>query len=359
MDPANEYDDASKDDGSKSRSKDDNQQQHHLPYDTLLDASEDIINLSSVMNNLNLGPNGGLIYCLEYMEHHVEGLIQIIRERLKPFGESPPYLLLDLPGQVELFTHNTCVQTLLGCLVKQFDLRLCSINLIDSHACTDVTKFISAALLSTTTMLRLEMPSLNVLSKIDLIGSYGGSMPFNLDYYMGCNELDRLIPYLNGSGFGNIGHDSRKGIAEDDCDNDDLEDRLMDDEEYRKARLKTQNTPFRRRHEKLHRLLCEVIEDFSLLSYLPLNINDGESVGRVVAKIDQCNGYVFTKSKSSSDGSMPGSNFNDMFDCAIQTETGSNSYEYLTSVQERFMGLFQDEIPELRRKHEEMKTPNV
>ena len=47
-----------------------------------------------------------------------------------------------------------------------------------------------------------------------------------------------------------------------------------------------------------------------------------------------------------------------MFDCAIQTESGSNSYEYLTSVQERFMGLFQDEIPELRRKHEEMKTPN-
>ena len=354
LDPANEFHHEDTDDenqGEKNNEPKDQKESSssHLPYDAILDASEDIINLSSVMSELSLGPNGGLIYCLEYIQHHVETLIQMLNERIDEYcqnhpGDPPPYLLFDFPGQVELYTHNTSVQAIIDRLVKEMDLRLAAIHLVDAHSCADASKFISSALLSTTTMLRLELPAVNVLSKIDLLSGYGdGSIPFNLDYFVECQELDRLLPYLEGNGIGSGGNVD-----------DEVERRIMDDEEYRTARLKTRNSRFYKKFHKLHRELCEVIDDYSLLSYVPLNINDAESVGRLVARIDKCNGYVFTgrNRQTSSDAKGKDTNKNnieDMFQCAMQADS-EWGYEQIADVQERFMGTFQEDVPDLERK---------
>lgn len=52
-------------------------------------------------------------------------------------------------------------------------MQLTAVHLIDAHLCSDPGKYISALLLSLSTMLHLELPHVNVLSKIDLIESYG------------------------------------------------------------------------------------------------------------------------------------------------------------------------------------------
>lgn len=55
-------------------------------------------------------------------------------------------------------------------------------HLVDAHLCSDPGKYVGALLLSLSTVLHLELPRINVLSKIDLIESYGkarfGSFPF-------------------------------------------------------------------------------------------------------------------------------------------------------------------------------------
>lgn len=89
------------------------------------------------MEELNLGPNGGLIYCMEYLLENFEWF----EERLRAL--SCPYLLFDCPGQVELYTHHTCVQKIIARLQKglrsgnseDIDCRLCSVHLIDSYYC--------------------------------------------------------------------------------------------------------------------------------------------------------------------------------------------------------------------------------
>lgn len=53
---------------------------------------------------------------------------------------------------------------------------------MDAHLCSDAAKYISALLLSLNVMMSLELPHINVLSKIDLIESYG-ELAFNLEYY--------------------------------------------------------------------------------------------------------------------------------------------------------------------------------
>ena len=136
-----------------------------LPYETIFDVCEEVVNLSSVMEQLGLGPNGGLVYCIEYLEAHVDDIIRMIQERIVESEQQEennnnrtgkrkrPYLIIDLPGQVELYTHSTCVQHILQKLTKMLDLRLTAVQLIDAHYCADANKFLSAALLGTATMI--------------------------------------------------------------------------------------------------------------------------------------------------------------------------------------------------------------
>lgn len=73
-------------------------------------------------------------------------------------------------------------------------------HLVDAHLCSDPAKYISALLLSLSTMLHLELPHVNLLSKIDLIEQYG-KLQFNLDFYTQVTQQSgcRLANHVSGS----------------------------------------------------------------------------------------------------------------------------------------------------------------
>ncbi|KAF4992371.1 hypothetical protein F66182_16524, partial [Fusarium sp. NRRL 66182] len=65
-------------------------------YDPDLDIRE-LITLEDVMEELELGPNGGLIYCFEFLMQNLD----FLTEALEPLSEE--YLIIfDMPGQIEL-----------------------------------------------------------------------------------------------------------------------------------------------------------------------------------------------------------------------------------------------------------------
>ena len=162
-----------------------------LPYECAIDISE-LISLSEVMDGLKLGPNGSLVYCMEFLEKNLEWLE---KQMDKWRGH---YFLFDCPGQVELFTHHQSVRNIAArlqkwnfkvqCIVLTFGnvfcqllpsisfawgLQLVAVHLVDSHYCSDPGKFISVLLTSLSTMVQLELPHINVLSKVDLMEQYG------------------------------------------------------------------------------------------------------------------------------------------------------------------------------------------
>ena len=47
------------------------------------------------------------------------------------------------------------------------------VHLSDAHYITDAAKFISVTLLALRAMMQMELPHINVLSKIDLLSTYG------------------------------------------------------------------------------------------------------------------------------------------------------------------------------------------
>nr|CAB3446874.1 unnamed protein product [Digitaria exilis] len=151
---------------------------------------EDLIKLSDVMAEHSLGPNGGLVYCMDYLEKNIDWL----EEKLKPLIEDH-YLLFDFPGQVELFFLHSNARSVINKLIKKLNLRLTAVHLIDAHLCCDPGKYVSALVLSLSTMLHLELPHINVLSKIDLIENYG-NLAFNLDFYTDVQDLSYLQQHL-------------------------------------------------------------------------------------------------------------------------------------------------------------------
>ena len=153
-----------------------------LPYECAVNISE-LITLGDVMEKLKLGPNGGLIYCMEFLEKNLQWLYTKIESDSKP-----RYYLIDCPGQVELYTHNNAMRSITAQLLKRgikvhfniilylimyHSFQLVAVHLVDSHYCSDPGKFISVLLTSLSTMLQLELPHINILSKIDLIDKYG------------------------------------------------------------------------------------------------------------------------------------------------------------------------------------------
>ena len=85
-----------------------------LPYTSDIDIAE-LISLDDVMTNLKLGPNGGLVYCMEYLEQNLDWL----KTKLEGLGDK--YILFDFPGQVGgggMYTWHFSVQTLIiRCLI--------------------------------------------------------------------------------------------------------------------------------------------------------------------------------------------------------------------------------------------------
>jgi hypothetical protein len=58
-------------------------------------------------------------------------------------------------------------------VLEEYLSQLVVINLVDSYCCTDPALYVSALLLSLKTMLQMEFPFLNVLTKIDILSNYG------------------------------------------------------------------------------------------------------------------------------------------------------------------------------------------
>jgi len=234
-----------------------------LPYTAGVDIAK-LIQLEEVMSSMSLGPNGGLMYCMEYLEKNMDWLkseMEAATVAAARGTENDPetsdssvstdhvYFLFDFPGQVELYTHHQSVARLLETLTTKWNFRLTAVHLVDSHYCTDAAKFIAVLCTSLATMLQLALPHINVLSKMDLVEKFG-DLSFNIDYF--CEVLD--LSFLLG--------------------------RINDD-------------PFTKQFKKLNEALCSVIEDYSLVSFFPLNINDKESALNILRQADKASGYVF------------------------------------------------------------------
>ncbi|KAI9851321.1 MAG: hypothetical protein M1838_003962 [Thelocarpon superellum] len=221
-------------------------------YPCALDV-RDLVTLDEIMADEELGPNGGVLYALEELEHNFEWL----EKGLKELGED--YVLFDCPGQVELFTHHSSLRHIFLRLQKA-GYRLVVLHLTDSYCLTLPSLYISTLLLSLRAMLQMDLPHLNVLTKIDNLSNYG-PLAFNLDFYTEVQDPHYLLPHL---------------AAE---------------------------SPFLKnsKFEGLNEAIAELVEEFALVGFETLAVEDKRSMMKLLQAIDRAGGYAFGAAEGAND----------------------------------------------------------
>lgn len=223
----------------------------HFGYDLAFDI-RDLISVEEVMEELGLGPNGGLIYCMEYLLNNLDWL----QDHLDTFGDDE-YLILDCPGQLELYTHVPLMRNVVDRMrMWGYESKMVAVFLIDVTFVIDIPKFLSGSLLSLSAMIALELPHVNVLSKCDLIAE---------------EEVERILNLQSASELWTREQDSNSLLPpryEDGTD------------EQRKLERR------RRHRQRLTDSICQLLDDYTMVSYVPLNIKDEDSIDHVLSCVD-------------------------------------------------------------------------
>uniref|UniRef100_A0A5S6QX65 GPN-loop GTPase 3 n=1 Tax=Trichuris muris TaxID=70415 RepID=A0A5S6QX65_TRIMR len=210
----------------------------HFGYNCYADVRQ-LICLDDVVGDkdLCLGPNGGLVFCMEYLVQNLQWLEEELGE------EDDDYFLFDCPGQMELYTHVPVMRTIVDEL-KRINFNLCVVFILDTQFLLDVPKFMSGSLAALSAMVNLELPHINVLTKMDLLSEQSKA---------------RLEAFFEA--------DPRLADAVDNVDR------------------------FSMKYKRLTRSLSRILEDYSLVKYVPFDINDEETIGDLLLVVDNAIQY--------------------------------------------------------------------
>ncbi|KAJ6164732.1 ATP binding protein [Penicillium chermesinum] len=258
-------------------------------YPCALDV-RDLVTLEEIMDEDKLGPNGATLYALEELEENYAWL----EEGLKELGED--YVLFDCPGQVELFTHHSSLRNIFFRIQKLGYRSFTSLIPTPSlfHPC------IYLLFSSLRAMLQLDLPHLNVLTKIDNLSNYN-DLPFNLEFYTEVQDLSYLLPHL----------------------------------EAESSRLA---------HNKfgaLNTAIIDLVEEFGLVAFETLAVEDKKSMMSLLRAIDRASGYAFGPAEGANDT---------VWQVAVREGLGITD---VRDVQERWLDA-KDEYDEL--EHQELEA---
>jgi len=230
----------------------------HFEHQPDLDI-RDLISVDDVMDELKLGPNGGLIYCFEFLMENLDFLTEALDSLTEEY-----LIIFDMPGQVELYTHIPILPRLVKFLTQPgaLDIRLCAAYLLEATFVLDRAKYFAGSLSAMSAMLMLEVPHLNILSKMDLIKDQ-----------LRKKDLKRFItpdPSLLDDDPADAGR-KRAGVTIDPHSADPKDkDALMSGATFK----------------RLNSAVAGLLETFGMVSYLKLSSNDEESVGAILSYID-------------------------------------------------------------------------
>ena len=130
-----------------------------LPYSPDIDV-RDYVDVNSLMEQYELGSNGSLIMANDLIATKIDE-IQKEADTI-----NPDYLLVDTPGQMELFAYRQSGPFFVNEFQAEEKMNL---FLYDGTMISSASNFVSLTLLSTSIRLRLELPTVNVITKTDLI----------------------------------------------------------------------------------------------------------------------------------------------------------------------------------------------
>lgn len=172
-------------------------------------------------------------------------------------------IIIDMPGQIELYTHIPILPSLVRHLTRTggLNINLCATYLLEATFVVDRAKFFAGTLSAMSAMIMLEVPHVNVLSKMDLVRDSVGKM-----------ELRRFV---NPDASLLDDDPASSAVTGDDGLDVTAAGNVMGGGSFK----------------RLNRAVAQLIDDFSMVSFLQLDAQDEDSVGAILSYVDDAIQY--------------------------------------------------------------------
>ncbi|XP_078277735.1 GPN-loop GTPase 3 [Rhinoraja longicauda] len=205
----------------------------YFDYPVSADIRE-LIQVDDVMedDSLRFGPNGGLIFCMEYFANNFDWLADCLGH------VEDDYILFDCPGQIELYTHLPIMRQLVDQL-QQWEFRVCGVFLVDSQFMVESFKFVSGVMAALSAMVSLEIPQVNIMTKMDLLNKKAKK------------EIEKYL-------------------------DPDMYSHMQDSSDIWKSK----------KFKKLTKAICGLVDDYSMVRFLPFDRSDDECISITLQHID-------------------------------------------------------------------------
>ncbi|EER39836.1 XPA-binding protein [Histoplasma capsulatum H143] len=157
---------------------------HSVPFESNIDI-RDSINYKEVMKQYNLGPNGGILTSLNLFATKIDQIISILEKRTLPPPASSDsnanidptkpsqtprkpieHILIDTPGQIEVFVWSASGSILLETLASSFPTVIAYV--IDTPRTSSTSTFMSNMLYACSILYKTKLPMILVFNKTDV-----------------------------------------------------------------------------------------------------------------------------------------------------------------------------------------------
>ena len=129
-----------------------------LPFTANIDI-RDTVNYKEVMSQYKLGPNGGILTSLNLFTTRFDQVLSLLEQR------APEHVLIDTPGQIEIFTWSASGAIITETLAAQYPTAVAYV--VDTPRCTRPATFMSNMLYACSILYKTKLPMILVFNKTD------------------------------------------------------------------------------------------------------------------------------------------------------------------------------------------------
>ena len=135
-----------------------------LPYAANIDI-RDTVNYKEVMKQYNLGPNGGILTAANLFATRFDQVVSLLQRRAE--AGTLGTVLIDTPGQIEIFTWSASGQMVAESLASSFNTVVAFV--LDTPRCVHPQVFCANMMQAVSILYRFQLPMVLVFNKTDVV----------------------------------------------------------------------------------------------------------------------------------------------------------------------------------------------
>lgn len=135
---------------------------HEVAYPANIDI-RDTVKYKEVMKQYNLGPNGAIMTSLNLFATRFDQVMDFLDRKAQDYSN----IILDTPGQIEVFTWSASGSIITEALASSFPTVV--VYVMDTARSTNPVTFMSNMLYACSIMYKTKLPFILVMNKIDIV----------------------------------------------------------------------------------------------------------------------------------------------------------------------------------------------